>query len=39
MAPGILAETILTIWLLIPGIKAQRWKEQAATAQTTHDGS
>jgi hypothetical protein len=30
MAPGILAETLLTICLLIPGINAQRWKEQAA---------
>jgi hypothetical protein len=32
MAPGILAETALTLWLLIPGVNAQRWKEQAATA-------
>jgi hypothetical protein len=33
MAPGILAETLPTLWLLIPGINAQRWKEQAATAR------
>lgn len=33
MAPGILAETALTLWLLIPGLNAQRWKEQAATAR------
>ena len=32
MAPGILAETVLTLWLLIRGVNAQRWKEQAATA-------
>jgi hypothetical protein len=32
MAPGILAETVLTLWLLIPGIDARRWKEQAAAA-------
>ena len=30
MVPGILAETVLTLWLLIPGINARRWKEQAA---------
>jgi hypothetical protein len=30
MVPGILAETVLTLWLLIPGINGQRWKEQAA---------
>ena len=30
MAPGILAETLLTMWLLIPGVNAQRWKEQSA---------
>ncbi len=40
MVPGILAETALTLWLLIPGINAQRWKGQAATAhQTTPAGS
>ena len=33
MVPGILAETALTLWLLIPGVKAQQWKAQAATAQ------
>lgn len=30
MVPGILAETLLTVWLLIPGVNAQRWKAQAA---------
>jgi len=33
MVPGILAETLLTLWLLIPGVNAQRWNEQAATAR------
>jgi hypothetical protein len=33
IAPGILAETLLTVWLLIPGVNAQRWKEQALAAQ------
>lgn len=32
MAPGILAETLLTVWLLIPGVNGQRWKEQALAA-------
>ena len=32
MAPGIIAETVLTFWLLIPGINSQRWREQAAAA-------
>jgi hypothetical protein len=32
MAPGILAEIALTIWLLIPGVDAERWKEQAGSA-------
>jgi hypothetical protein len=35
MAPGILAETVLTVWLLIPGVNAQRWKEQAVAADWT----
>jgi len=30
MALGILAETVLTLWLLIAGVNAQRWKAQAA---------
>lgn len=32
MAPGILAETVLTLWLLIPGVNAQRWKEQVSAS-------
>ena len=32
MVPGILAETLLTFWLLIPGLNEQRWKEQAAAS-------
>jgi Domain of unknown function (DUF4386) len=39
MVPGILAETVLTLWLLIPGLNAQRWKEQAALAAKTRPGS
>jgi hypothetical protein len=38
MAPGILAETILTLWLLIPGIDAKRWKEQAVVGNSTAGG-
>ena len=30
MAPGMLAEGALTLWLLIVGLNEQRWKEQAA---------
>ncbi|HEX8838506.1 MAG TPA: DUF4386 domain-containing protein [Candidatus Acidoferrum sp.] len=29
LAPGILGEGALTVWLLIFGLNAQRWKEQA----------
>jgi|ERR1051326_8591252 uncharacterized membrane protein len=32
MVPGILAETVLTVWLLFPGLDAERWKQQAAAA-------
>jgi hypothetical protein len=32
MVPGILAETVLTLWLLIPGINAERWKEHATVS-------
>jgi hypothetical protein len=39
MAPGILAETALTLWLLIPGLNAQEWKEQASSAVRTRLGS
>jgi hypothetical protein len=38
MAPGILAETLLTVWLLIPGVNAQRWKEQTVAADQTGAG-
>ena len=32
LAPGILGEGALTLWLLVFGLNAQRWKEQAAAA-------
>jgi hypothetical protein len=32
MAPGILGEAALTVWLLAVGVNAQRWNEQANTA-------
>ena len=30
MFPGILAETALTVWLLVKGVHVARWEEQAA---------
>jgi hypothetical protein len=32
MAPGILGEAALTVWLLAVGVNAQRWNEQANAA-------
>jgi hypothetical protein len=34
MAPGILAELSLTVWLLVKGVDIQRWKDQATAAAT-----
>jgi hypothetical protein len=31
LAPGILGEGVLTLWLLVMGVHAQRWWEQAAS--------
>lgn len=30
LAPGMIAEGVLTIWLLVAGVNAQKWQEQAA---------
>ncbi len=32
MAPGILGESALTLWLLVMGVNVPRWKEQASAA-------
>ena len=32
LAPGILGEGALTVWLLAKGVNAERWKEQAGEA-------
>jgi hypothetical protein len=32
LAPGIIGEGALTLWLLVIGVNVQRWKEQAGTA-------
>ena len=32
MFPGILGETVLTLWLLVKGVDVVKWKEQAAGA-------
>jgi hypothetical protein len=31
-APGLLGEGALTLWLLVMGVNAERWKEQASAA-------
>jgi hypothetical protein len=32
MAPGILGEAALTVWLLAAGVNSQRWREQASAS-------
>jgi hypothetical protein len=32
LAPGILGEGILALWLLVMGVNAQRWQDQARVA-------
>jgi hypothetical protein len=35
MFPGVLGEVSLTLWLLVIGVNAQRWNEQASAAGTS----
>jgi len=35
LAPGILGEGALTLWLLVIGVKVQRWNERASTSGGT----
>jgi len=39
MAPGIIAEGVLTLWLLAIGLNEQRWNEQAGTAGKADRGA
>jgi hypothetical protein len=35
MVPGIFAEGVLTLWLLVKGVDAQRWNELDLKRRTT----
>ena len=37
LAPGVLGEGALTLWLLVAGLNAPRWQEQARAAGTSAD--
>ena len=39
MLPGAVAELSLTLWLLVMGVNAQRWKEQASAARSSDGAS
>jgi hypothetical protein len=32
MAPGVLGETLFTLWLIVPGLNGARWRDQARGA-------
>jgi hypothetical protein len=36
LAPGILGEGSLTLWLLVIGVNVQQWKKQASAAGAIH---
>jgi hypothetical protein len=39
VAPGILGEVTLAMWLLVRGVNVQRWKEQAGAARDAREGA
>jgi hypothetical protein len=38
MAPGILGEGALTLWLLVMGVDVERWREQAGALNVDRGG-
>ncbi len=39
LAPGIIGEGVLTLWLLLAGVNVPRWQEQARTEQESLPGA